>query len=167
LHNRRVLNETAKRLFFVEEPVSVSIEGLPQKTVRLSYFPSTKQHEREFVVTKNVLLARVDVKHIGDGELSRLMDAANFTKNGAAYAYAGDSLDEYRAHGKRIVHYLPAEHDSVAVEILMPDLTVRKGLGESRVRELAVGDHVQFERVGFCRLDSIENNTYTFWFTHK
>lgn len=167
LHNRRVLNETAKRLFFVEDPVAITVSGLPQKTVHLSYFPTTKANERDFTVSEEILIAKSDADALVDGKLYRLMDAANFTKQGAAYAYAGDELSEYRAKGKGILHYLPAAHDSVNVEILMPDLTIRKGLGENRVRELTVGDHIQFERVGFCRLDSVEGNVHKFWFTHK
>jgi glutamyl-tRNA synthetase len=167
LHNRRVLNETAKRLFFVEDPVAITVAGAPRKDVRLNFFPSDRKGERAFATHERFLIAKDDVEAMADGKLYRLMDAVNFTKDKNGYAYVDDSLDTYRARGERIMHYLPVEHATVAVEILMPDRTVRRGRGESRVADLAVGAHVQFERFGFCRLDTVEDGTYRFWFTHK
>ena len=35
------------------------------------------------------------------------------------------------------------------------------------IKDVKIGDIIQFERFGFCRLDSIENKVYRFWFTHK
>ncbi len=49
----------------------------------------------------------------------------------------------------------------------MPDKTLRSGVAESRVASLAIGDIIQFERFGFCRLDAVEGATFKFWFTHK
>ena len=167
LHNRRVLNERAKRLFFVEDPVEILVPAAPKKAVHLSFFPHEKKHDRLFTTHERFLVARDDVISLRDGELYRLMDCVNFTKEGSSYTYVDDSIDTYRAKGKRIMHYVPAEHDAVRVEILMQDRTVRQGLGESRVADLAIGDIIQFERFGFCRLDSVENDVYKFWFTHK
>ena len=49
----------------------------------------------------------------------------------------------------------------------MPDKKLKVGLGESGLSYLKVGDIVQFERFGFCRLDRIEGKKLVFWFTHK
>jgi hypothetical protein len=40
-------------------------------------------------------------------------------------------------------------------------------LAETNISMLKPGEVIQFERFGFCRLDSIEKNTYKFWFAHK
>jgi glutamyl-tRNA synthetase len=53
------------------------------------------------------------------------------------------------------------------VEILMPDNTTIHAKAESTIKVLKEGDIIQFERFGFCRLDSIEKGTHKFWFTHK
>jgi glutamyl-tRNA synthetase len=168
LHNRRVLNETAKRLFFVAEPMLVKINGAPKKHVKLNYFPSTKKGERSFDTHEEFYLAADDFSALQPGELYRLMDCVNFIEEPEDnYQYHSDDIETYRQSGSRIMHFIPKEHDAVHVEVLMPDKQVVKGLGESRVKQLHVGDIIQFERFGFCRLDSVAHGTYTFWFTHK
>jgi hypothetical protein len=52
------------------------------------------------------------------------------------------------------------------VEILMPDKKVAKVLAEPLVKNLKVGDIVQFSRFGFCKLDKKEKNKLMFWYTH-
>jgi len=54
----------------------------------------------------------------------------------------------------------------VKVEVLMPDKKVAKGLAEPMVKNLKVGDIIQFTRFGFCRLDSKEKGKLKFWYTH-
>ena len=53
------------------------------------------------------------------------------------------------------------------VNIRMPDNKYIDAVSEDGLKHLKVGDIVQFIRFGFARLDSIENNVYKFWFTHK
>ena len=52
-----------------------------------------------------------------------------------------------------------------------PEHELIKGQAEKYVSQLKVGEVIQFERFGFCRLDSIEEDLngrkiYNFWFTH-
>jgi glutamyl-tRNA synthetase len=65
------------------------------------------------------------------------------------------------------MHWLPADADTVEVEVLMPDKKLVKGVGESALKDLSVGTMVQLERFGFCRLDRKEKNKVSFWFAHK
>jgi glutamyl-tRNA synthetase len=168
LHNRRVLNETARRLFFVENPVQIKVIGAPKKTVALSYFPSAKKGERAFETHEDFYISEDDFSALKPGEFYRLMDCVNFTEQPEdEYHFQGEDIETYRQKGNRILHFLPVEHAAVPVEVLMPDKDVKRGLGEARVKDLAVGDIIQFERFGFCRLDSIDGGTYKFWYTHK
>ena len=45
--------------------------------------------------------------------------------------------------------------------------SIKEGLGESALNDLEVGDIVQFERVGFARLDEIADDELIFYFAHK
>ena len=38
---------------------------------------------------------------------------------------------------------------------------------EETIKNLKIGDIIQAERIGFMRLDAIEDKVYKFWFTHK
>ena len=49
----------------------------------------------------------------------------------------------------------------------MDDASIKEGLGEGALRDLKVGDVVQFERVGFARLDEIKDGELIFYFAHK
>lgn len=49
----------------------------------------------------------------------------------------------------------------------MDDASVKTGLGEGALKDLKVGDVVQFERVGFARLDEIKDNELIFYYAHK
>ena len=55
----------------------------------------------------------------------------------------------------------------VKVEILMPDCSIQKGLGEESLKKVKVNDVVQFERICFARCDKKEKNKMVFWFTHR
>ena len=41
------------------------------------------------------------------------------------------------------------------------------GLGEGALKDLEVGDIVQFERVGFARLDEKTDDGLIFYYAHK
>ena len=49
----------------------------------------------------------------------------------------------------------------------MDDASLKTGLGESALCDLKVGDIVQYERVGFARLDEIKDDELIFYYAHK
>ena len=66
----------------------------------------------------------------------------------------------------RIIQWVPTE-DNVDVEIVMDDASIKSGLGEGALRDLEVGSVVQFERVGFARLEEIKDDKLVFYYAHK
>ena len=80
-----------------------------------------------------------------------------------------DSTDyeTFKEKGKSIIHWLPMDSDLPTVDVLMPDNTIVTGFAEVGVKNLKVGDVVQFERFGFCRLDKIEDSKLIFWYGHN
>jgi glutamyl-tRNA synthetase len=97
----------------------------------------------------------------------RLMDFCNVVLEDGVWKYHSKAYEDFKtfAAPKKIIHWVVK--DTVPVEVLMPDATKCTGNGESSLAQAKVGDVIQFERFGFCRLDSIENGTYKFWFGHK
>ena len=109
-----------------------------------------------------VYLAKSDIK---DG-LFRLMDAVNVEIAGDEIRYHSNSFEEAREVKARIIQWVPAE-DNVNVKIVMDDASIKEGLGESALNDLKVGDIVQFERVGFARLDEVKDDELIFYYAHK
>ena len=94
------------------------------------------------------------------------MDCLNFRKAKIKLVFDSLEYEKYKSHGDKIIHWLPAGKDLAKVEVLMPDKKIAKGLAEPLVKNLKVGDIVQFQRFGFCKLDKKEKDKLKFWYTH-
>lgn len=169
MHNKRLLDRECNRYFFVEDPVEVKIRGAPQRVVKLKLHPQDDHRGyRQFNINaESFYLSKKDISEIGSDELVRLMGCCNIRKNGNELEYVSDSLEDYKRSGTSIIHWLPKLPDLVSVTVMMPDKQGIEGLAEPLVKKLKPSDEIQFERFGFCRLDTIENETYSFWFTSK
>jgi glutamyl-tRNA synthetase len=169
--NKELIDKKAKRFFFVHNYEQITVENAPYKKVKLKYHPDSDEYGfRELETETDFLVQKDDLKDMKDGDLYRLMDCLNFRKTHGVYIFESADHEEFKSKGKKIIHYLPI-YGNVDVEVLMPDATIIPGKGEHNISKLSVGDIVQFERFGFCRLDSIDDNdgnkVYKFWFAHK
>ena len=102
---------------------------------------------------------------INDG-IFRLMYAVNVDISGDDVTYHSTSFEDARDLKARIIQWVPVK-DNVKVTIVMDDASLKTGLGESALCDLKVGDIVQFERVGFARLDEIKDDELIFYYAHK
>ena len=64
------------------------------------------------------------------------------------------------------VHWLPVNKNLIKTKVFMPDGKYSKGLSEPGIENLRIGETIQFERFGFCRLVK-KDSEYEFWFAHK
>ena len=163
--NRNFLEPVANRYFFCENPVEITVEGYEGGSVDIER-PLHADHmdrgNRILPFDGKAYLAESD---INDG-LFRLMDAVNVNINGSEITYHSTSFEEAREVKARIIQWVPV-NDNVNVKIVMDDASTKTGLGEGALRDLEVGDIVQFERVGFARLDEIADDELIFYFAHK
>ncbi len=167
-HNKEIIEPKANRYFFVWDPVEVAINKAPSKKVELALHPDfPKRGKRILNFDRVVLITKDDFKRIEQGKLYRLMDCWNFTRKNGKLTYHSGDIETYRKKGAGIFHWLPIEEKTVNVEVLMPDNKLIKGVGESGISKLKIGDIVQLERFGFCRLDSIKKGVYKFWYAHR
>ncbi|MCB9362703.1 glutamate--tRNA ligase [Candidatus Woesearchaeota archaeon] len=168
VHNKRLLDAHADRYFFVHNPVQVEIEGAPKLEGHHKLHPDKEEKPRVFDTDRLFFMSPDDFENLKDGQLYRFMDLLNFRKEGASLTFVSTDVDDYKKEGKGIMHYLPVDDHLVKVEVLMPDHQVVLGVAEPLVhQQVKVGDIIQFERFGFVRLDSVEDEVYKFWFTHK
>jgi len=165
VENRKLLDPIAEHYFFVENPVKLTVEKTLEKTsiAKLSKHPTKGgerliKHENEFFVQEN------DLKKIEKGEVFRLKNLYNvklldYSKGKARGEYAGRELTE----GKKIQWVSTLEFEKAELIELGDLLTngkfneksmqTRKGVCEKTCASLKQGDIIQFERVGFARLD--------------
>jgi glutamyl-tRNA synthetase len=167
VHNKRVLDENADRMFFVNDPVRIFIRGAPSLDVELHKHPTHRRGGRNLKTKDEFFITKEDFLSFKDGELYRLMDCLNFVKRGDDFFFDSVEHEKYKARGKKIIQYLPVSDDLVKVQVLMPDKKVLTGFGEQAMRDLLIGDIIQSERFGYMRLDHKEKDKLVFWFTHQ
>ena len=163
--NRNFLEPIANRYFFCEDPVKIDVEGYADGKVDIER-PLHADHldrgNRILPFDGSAYLAKSDIK---DG-MFRLMDAVNVDIAGDKVTYHSTSFEDAREAKARIIQWVPVD-SNVNVKIVMDDASVKTGLGESALNDLEVGDVVQFERVGFARLDEICDGELIFYYAHK
>ena len=163
--NRNFIEPIANRYFFVENPVKVAVGGYNDGTVAIErplHADHTERGNRILTFDGTAYLAKEDIK---DGVV-RLMDAVNADIEGDKLTYNSTSFEDARKQKARIIQWVPVE-ENLNVKIVMPDGTAKTGLAEISIKDLKVDDIVQFERVGFARLDEITDDEVIFYFAHK
>lgn len=163
--NRSLLEPIANRYFFCENPQLIEIDGYSDGKVDIER-PLHADHmdrgNRHLPFDGKAYLAQGD---IAEG-IFRLMDAVNVNISGDEVTYHSTSFEDAREVKARIIQWVPVENN-VNVKIVMDDTSLKTGLGEGALKDLKVGDIVQFERVGFARLDEIAGDELIFYYAHK
>ena len=169
--NREVIEPRAKRYFFIDNPVEITVAGAPKQAVELDLHPSNMKGGRKFITHSGFLLAQEDIdliKRLRPGTLIRLMDCINLTVKEDKYSFDSVDYEKFKNSNGKILHWLPSDDAAnIAVEVLMPDGTVRSGIGESGIDDLEEGVIVQLERFGFCKLDKKTPGKAVFCYGHK
>ncbi|MGV8169191.1 MAG: glutamate--tRNA ligase [Candidatus Nanoarchaeia archaeon] len=164
VQNRRILDDKSNRYFFVEEPVKIKVAGAPKKTVTLNLHPEHRKGGRTLHTHDEFFISKKDHDSLEPGKIYRLMECINFKCTAKdKFEFVDEEIATYKAKGSGILHYLPADAKNLSGEILKESKYL-KGLVEENILKEQEGTVVQFERFGFCRLDSKEK--MIFWFTH-
>ncbi|MBI2541402.1 glutamate--tRNA ligase [Candidatus Woesearchaeota archaeon] len=167
VHNRRLLDPLCNRYFFIENPKEIVVENAPEQIADLKLHPEHPERGlRKFKTKDKFYIAEPDFRNFKDGKLIRLMDCLNFKKSKNRFVFDSLEYENYKKNGDKIIHWLPVRKDLAKAEVLMPDKEIKKGLAEPLVKNLKVGDIVQFARFGFCKLDKKEKGKLMFWYTH-
>ena len=161
--NKAIIDADADRYFFVPDAVEVTVADAPEMTAHAPVYPNKPERgERLLPFTGKVLLPRAEVEK---GGMLRLKDLFNIRMTGDATAeYAGDSLAEARKEKAPIIQWLPAEK-AVPCSLLTPE-GMQEGFAEPEVLDYE-GKIVQFERVGFAKIDAVENGKAVAYHTHR
>lgn len=169
--NRKLLDQSAKRLFAVRDPVVVKVTGMPPdlKVFALAYHPDGEKGGRVIAAAPEYYIERKDHEAARPGVIIRFMDAMNLRKvDDHSYAFVSKEYDDYRPLKQKgpLIHFVPKDGLEVSAEALLPDLSRQILICEANVKGLKQGEVVQFERYAFCRLDRQGEKPF-FYYAHE
>jgi len=174
--NRKIVDPVADRYFFVESPVEFTIKKVPGEALQAEPlihpdFPERGRRKIPVSVrdgTARVLVSSQDQERMGVGGVVRLKDLVNVTITGVnplEAEFHSSAIEEARRLSAKIIHWVPSE-GCVPIRVFKPDGATVEGLGEPSCSRLREGQLVQFERYGFCRIDSVKPSILAFY-THN
>lgn len=167
--NRKLLDQQADHYFFVADPVKLVVKGLEKQKLKLPLHPKKKNGFREFNITNTIYISKQDADSLEQDEVFRLKDLCNakLVKKGKTFEaeFAGDKIVPKK------LQWVTKDFIDCKILILKDllddgvynsnSLTTIKGYCEHNCKKLKQGSIIQFERFGFCVLDSTKT-TITF-----
>jgi glutamyl-tRNA synthetase len=154
--NRSIIDPVTPRRAFVADPVRVDVHGYPDgvERVELPNHPEREELGRRSVAAgPSFFLARRDVA-AHPGEEIRLKDLLNLRLPSSADTTESITAEFTSRENQRLprLQWVGAS-EAVPVDLLQVDGTHTSGLGEGALAKATPGDIVQFERVGFARIE--------------
>ncbi len=171
--NRKLIDSRAVRMFFIERPRKLSVGGIPAEArkIRMKAHPSEDLGFREYEVGSEFFINSHDAISLKKGSLARLKDAFNIR----ILEPGGDTIKAEYVEGKgndllklqwvSEGNYVDGKAISIG-NLLSGDgfnkksMVVTDGYIEGYASELKIGDIVQFEKIGFFKLDDRKEMTF-------
>ncbi|MEM1514989.1 MAG: glutamate--tRNA ligase [Thermoproteota archaeon] len=176
-YNKKLVDSIANRFFYVWDPVTLVVESVPRDFVaKIPLHPDYPERgERTLYVRPinsvvHLLISSRDAEHLSVGSIIRLMELFNVKikaigKDCISAIFHSESYNEAKALGAPLIHWLP-QGMGIPCKVVMPDGSTISGLAEQSINIVRVGDIVQFERLGFARIDSIGEEIIAYY-SHK
>lgn len=149
-NNRERVDDAADRCFFVRDGVTKQVIGGPEKGTPPRHPDHPDRGDRSIPVSGAVMVEPGDVPSSGDRIWLKGFGPVRHTRD--AFEYTGEDLDIVRDGDVPVVHWVPAD-TGVPVTLRTMDGDV-DGVAEPGFEDYEVGAFLQFERVGFARVDS-------------
>ncbi len=178
-YNRKILDATSDRYFFVPDPVELKVSQVPK--VFHARLPLHSEHPergfREYTVTPkqedglaSFWIARKDAQAWESGRIVRLMELFNVKIAGANNdavdaAFESESYEEIRKIKAQLIQWIPVGQE-FPCQIVMPDASVLDGYAESACKNLKPQTTIQFERFGFAKVNEV-NQKLIAYYAHK
>ncbi len=157
--NRKAVDPSADRFFGVLDPEKVRVEGLPKITgMKIQTRPGSKKTRPLAVKSNTIYIERDDARSLM-GQKAGLMFLCTVSMGEVKRFVSGDVAQETQK-----IHWVG--EPNVKMKVVMPDGTVKDGVGEPALKKLKVGQIIQLYRVGFCRVDRTGKEV-VLYFSHK
>ncbi len=173
-HNRKLLDPLSERRFFVAHPLRVNLLGNVAREVVLKNHPhDPSKGTRKVEVRESVFISLDDVP--ANGGLLRLKDFTLVQVRREGSDWVAERVDDSSVKTPVVQWVSAYEKEHATARILKPadllnekgefnedSLQVIEGVCEASCKELADGQVIQFERVGFVRLDESKNLSFIY-----
>ncbi len=162
-NNRDIVDDEANRYFLVRDGQKVPIVGDDKPSA--GHPPLHPNHEdrgtREIPVGEAVLIEPDDLPKEAERVWLKGYGCVRYADG--EFAATGDDISAVRQEGVDVIHWVPAD-TAVDVRLRTPDGEVT-GKAEPDFAETDINDIIQFERIGFVRVDDHAEQSVVYY-TH-
>ncbi|MEM2901584.1 MAG: glutamate--tRNA ligase [Candidatus Bathyarchaeia archaeon] len=175
--NRRILDPSSNRYFFVKDPIKVRVEGVPSSVEAvIPYHPDHPSKGSRKIALKPVkgeltlYISSQDLGLLKPGQILRLMELMNVEviETGGTEVklrFHSKGVEEAKALKAPIIQWVDLSA-SIKTSVVMPDASISNGLSEGSLRDEKIGSTVQLVRFGFARVEEKLKDSITLYFTH-
>jgi len=189
-YNRKILDASSDRYFFVPEPIELKVNGVPKEFIsKLPLHPEKPERGfREYIITPNKAdasasfwVSKKDAMNMEQGKIVRFMELFNIgitkinqqstidavePKLLAVEAkYLSEAYEDVRKSKASIIQWIPKDTE-VTCEIILQNAQIVTGFAERESKKLKPDIIIQFERFGFTRVDKVDQKLIVYY-AHK
>jgi len=178
-YNRKILDATSDRYFFVPEPVELIVLEVPKTFfAKLLLHPENPGRGfREYTVAPeggqkavSFWISRKDSEAMESETVIRLMELFNIKVeskkvNSVTATFVSESYEDVRKIRAKLIQWIP-KGEELPCQVVMQDASIAEGFAESTCKKLKPDAIIQFERFGFIRINEV-NQKIVAYYTHK
>lgn len=176
-YNRRLIDPSSARYFFVRKPINLVINHLRETVVaRVHVHPDHPERgERVFKLEpKNDIaslwISRDDIKALMPQTVVRLIGLCNIeideiNENVVKAKFHSISHEEGKMVRAPLIQYVT--QPGVHMRVIMPNAKKAEGLAEISCKKLEANQVIQLERFGFVRIDKVQEEEILAFYAHK
>jgi glutamyl-tRNA synthetase len=162
-NNRELIDDESDRYFLVTDGLEVPLTGGPEEATPPLHPDHEDRGTRSIPVGETVLVEAEDLP--GHGERVWLKGLGCVENIRDAFQFTGDDLEVVKSGDVDVIHWVPGA-ESVRCRLRTPDGDL-SGRAEPQVVDLDPDEVVQFERVGFARIDRHDDEETVAYFAHE
>lgn len=161
--NRELIDDETDRAFFVRDGVEKTVIGGPEVGEPPVHPDHEERGTRQIPVDGRVRIEADDVPQNGKRVWLKGYGCVRHTHD--AFEFTGDGIEAIREEDVPVVHWVSVD-SSIPLTLRTMESDV-EGYAELGVTNYEPDDLLQFERVGFARIDSMEEERAVAYFAHQ
>lgn len=174
--NRKILDPLVKRYFFVADPVELTVKDAPKRKTKLKLHPTKDIGERSIETDSVFFVQKEDMQNMKTGDIFRLKGLYNVEIQNIGDEISGKYEGDELLSGTAKIQWTTKDHVEMKISVPGPlfnkdvynqkSLAELYGYAEKAVADIPDGEIIQFERVGFVRIEKQKTKLISY-FAHK